>query len=263
MGNFLSNLSYKHIIYVIVSIITVYGIYYMYQNYGKQVIENRKKLVLEDSHKENVETLSNQFKIEHLNQVREENQAQIKNSNSEKLYNTSLYPFFDITIGNENAGRIHFELFDEIVPRTCMNFRTLCMKSVTGKGEADYKGVPFHRIIKDFMIQCGDTTNGDGTGGMSIYGRNFEDENFELTHNQEGLLSMANSGPNTNGSQFFITTKAPLKHLDNKHVVFGMVVKGYDIIKKIENVHTIQTMDNDIPAVPVYVSNCGLEELNE
>lgn len=256
MGNFLSNLSYKHIIYVVISIIAIYGIYYWYQNYGKQAVESRKQKVLED----NTEELTNQLKVEHMNQVREESNTRIKNSDSEKLYNTSLYPFFDINVGDQTMGRVHFELFDEIVPRTCMNFRTLCMKSVTGKGEADYKGVPFHRIIKNFMVQCGDTTNGDGTGGMSIYGRNFEDENFELSHNQEGLLCMANAGPNTNGSQFFITTKAPLKHLDGKHVVFGMVVKGYEIIKKIEK---MQTNQDDSPTVQVYVSNCGLEELNE
>ncbi len=260
MGNFLSNLSYKHIVYVVISIITVYGIYYWYQNYGKAMIQSRKQKVVEDTHKENIETLTNQLKVEHLNQVREENQTQIRNSDVEKLYNTSLYPFFDINVGDKTLGRVHFELFDENVPRTCMNFRTLCMKSVTGKGESDYKGVPFHRIIKGFMVQCGDTTNGDGTGGMSIYGRNFEDENFEFTHNQEGLLSMANAGPNTNGSQFFITTKAPLKHLDGKHVVFGMVAKGYDIIKKIEK---LQTNEDDSPIVPVYISNCGLEELPE
>jgi cyclophilin family peptidyl-prolyl cis-trans isomerase len=260
MGSFLSsltrNLTYKHVIIVVVAIIIAYGAYYFYQNYGKAMIENRKQKVLED----NSEKISNQLKVEHMTQVREENEAQIRNHDGEKLYNTSLYPFFDINIGNDYVGRVHFELFDEIVPRTCMNFRTLCMKSVTGKGEADYKGVPFHRIIRDFMVQCGDTTNGDGTGGMSIYGRNFQDENFELTHNQEGLLSMANAGPNTNGSQFFITTKAPLKHLDGKHVVFGMVTKGYEIIKKIEK---LQTNSDDSPTVPVYISNCGLEELNE
>ncbi len=260
MGSFISSLSqkisYKHIIFVVLSIIILYGIYYVYKNYGKSLIENRKKEVIED----NVEELTNQLKLEHIKQISEENQSQIKNSSAEKIYNTSLYPYFDINAGSTYLGRVYFELFDEIVPRTCMNFRTLCMKSITGKGEADYINVPFHRIIKNFMVQCGDTTNGDGTGGMSIYGRNFEDENFELTHNQEGLLSMANAGPNTNGSQFFITTKAPLKHLDGKHVVFGMVVKGYDIIKKIEN---METNEDDSPKVPVYVSNCGLEEYNE
>ncbi len=260
MGGFLSNLSknvtYKHVIVVVVSIIIIYGIYYWYQNYGKTYIENRKQKVLEDKEEE----LNNQLKIEHMDQIRTENKKQNENNYSDKLYNTSLYPYFDIQIGNNYAGRVYFELFDEIVPRTCMNFRTLCMKSVTGKGEADYKGVPFHRVIKNFMIQCGDTTNGDGTGGMSIYGRNFEDENFELTHNQTGLLSMANAGPNTNGSQFFITTKAPLQHLDGKHVVFGMVVKGYEIIKKIEK---LQTNENDVPYEEVRVIDCGLEELKE
>jgi cyclophilin family peptidyl-prolyl cis-trans isomerase len=254
MGNLLSSISWKNVLYVVVLAVAVYGIYYAYKHYGKKALEDRAEHV----QKVRAAEATDQLKVEHMTQVREENQEKIRNNDAEKIYNTSLYPFFDIKIGNEDAGRVHFELFDEIVPRTCMNFRTLCMKSVSGKGDADYKGVPFHRIIKNFMIQCGDTTNGDGTGGMSIYGRNFEDENFELTHNQEGLLSMANAGPNTNGSQFFITTKAPLKHLDGKHVVFGMVTKGYEIIKRIEK---LQTNGDDSPTIPVYVSNCGLEEL--
>ncbi len=254
MGNLLSSISWKHVMYVTILAVVVYGIYYAYKHYGKKALQDRAEHV----QKVRNEEATNQLKVEHMTQVQQENQEKIRNSDGEKLYNTALYPYFDIKIGNEDAGRVHFELFDEIVPRTCMNFRTLCMKSVTGKGEADYKGVPFHRVIKNFMIQCGDTTNGDGTGGMSIYGRNFQDENFELTHNQEGLLSMANAGPNTNGSQFFITTKAPLPHLDGKHVVFGMVTKGYDIIKRIEK---LQTNGDDSPVLPVYVSNCGLEEL--
>ncbi len=256
MGNLLSHMSWKKILFIAVIAIAVYGIYIWYQKYGKAMLEARAQKVIEDRGEDAVD----QLKVEHMSQVREESAHNIRNRDSEKIQNTSLYPFFDIQIGDEDAGRIYFELFDEIVPRTCMNFRTLCMKSITGKGEADYKGVPFHRIIPNFMVQCGDTTNGDGTGGMSIYGRTFEDENFELTHNQPGLLSMANAGANTNGSQFFITTKAPLKHLDGKHVVFGMVAKGYNIIKRIEK---METDEGDAPKIPVFVRNCGLEELPE
>ncbi len=256
MGNLLSNFSWKKLLFIAVIAIAVYGIYQWYQTSGKKMLKDRATKV-EEAKSEEFKT---QITLEDMNQIRETSATNIQKSGSEKIMNTSLYPYFDIKIGSEDASRVYFELFDEIVPRTCMNFRTLCMKSVTGKGEADYKGVPFHRIIKNFMIQCGDTTNGDGTGGVSIYGRKFEDENFELDHNQPGLLSMANAGPNTNGSQFFITTKAPLKHLDGKHVVFGMVVKGYDIIKRIEK---METNEDDSPRVPVYVSDCGLEELPE
>jgi cyclophilin family peptidyl-prolyl cis-trans isomerase len=181
-------------------------------------------------------------------------------STHEQIGNTSLYPYFDITIGGEPAGRVVMELFDENLPRTCRNFRTLCVKrainSANADDEPDYKGTPFHRVIPGFMIQGGDTTNGDGTGGMSIFGRRFEDEGFEYRHNQEGLLSMANAGPNTNGSQFFITTK-PAPHLDGKHVVFGIVLKGYDVIKRIER---LETDGGDRPLQPVIIADCGLME---
>ena len=163
--------------------------------------------------------------------------------------------FFDITIGRSNAGKVVFELFSDKVPKTAENFRALCTgeKGMGKSGKAvHFKNSSFHRIIPQFMIQGGDFTRGNGTGGESIYGMKFADENFSLRHDKPGLLSMANAGPNTNGSQFFVTTvKTPW--LDGKHVVFGQVVEGMEIVKKIEACGS----QSGAPREQVTITDCG------
>ncbi|KAL9025527.1 MAG: hypothetical protein Q9196_005668, partial [Gyalolechia fulgens] len=137
--------------------------------------------------------------------------------------------YFDVTINDGPPARIIFDLYYDVVPRTAENFRALCTRE---KGFG-YQGSAFHRIIPGFMLQGGDFTAGNGTGGKSIYGAKFHDENFVRKHEKPFLLSMANSGPNTNGSQFFITT-VPTPHLNGKHTVFGEVHSGQDYVKAIE-----------------------------
>ncbi|KAM0849134.1 hypothetical protein ACQ4PT_053916 [Festuca glaucescens] len=163
--------------------------------------------------------------------------------------------FFDILIGQTRAGRVTMELFADKVPRTADNFRLLCTgaKGLGACGKPlHYKGSAFHRIIPGFMCQGGDFTRGNGTGGESIYGAKFADENFKLRHTGPGVLSMANSGPNTNGSQFFICTEKT-SWLDGKHVVFGQVVDGYGVVEKMEKVGS----SSGKPAQPVVIEDCG------
>ena len=186
--------------------------------------------------------------------------------------------WFDIEIGGEPIGRIEIGLFGKTVPKTVKNFAELAKKPV-GEG---YKGSIFHRVIKDFMIQGGDFTNKDGTGGRSIYGDRFPDENFKLKHYGVGWLSMANAGKDTNGSQFFLTTKKT-PWLDGRHVVFGKVIKGMvlttfyfsfisvncskrydwfhqDVVRKVENT---KTDGRDKPAKDIVIADCGAEVVAE
>lgn len=167
--------------------------------------------------------------------------------------------FFDILIGKMKAGRIVMELFADVTPKTAENFRALCTgeKGLTTCGKPlHYKGSAFHRIIPNFMCQGGDFTRGNGTGGESIYGAKFADENFKIKHTGPGILSMANAGPNTNGSQFFICTDKT-SWLDGKHVVFGKVVDGYSVVKEMEKVGS----DGGKTSSNVVIEDCG--EVNE
>lgn len=163
--------------------------------------------------------------------------------------------FFDIEIDGKKTGRIVMGLYGDVVPKTVQNFLHLCIcDKGTGKmgKELCYKTSTFHRIIPGFMIQGGDFTMGNGMGGESIYGEKFEDENFKIRHTGPGLLSMANAGPNTNGSQFFITT-AKTEWLDGKHVVFGRVMSGMRIVREIEAVGS----QSGTPSKEVVIVNCG------
>ncbi|GMI83541.1 rotamase CYP 3, cyclophilin 19 [Hibiscus trionum] len=163
--------------------------------------------------------------------------------------------FFDMTIGGQPTGRIVMELFADVTPRTAENFRALCTgeKGVGKSGKPlHYKGSCFHRVIPNFMCQGGDFTAGNGTGGESIYGSKFADENFVKKHTGPGILSMANAGPGTNGSQFFICT-AKTEWLDGKHVVFGQVVEGLEVVRAIEKVGS----SGGRTSKPVVVADCG------
>jgi len=156
--------------------------------------------------------------------------------------------FFEVKADNKNLGRIVMELRSDVVPKTAENFRQLC----TGEPGFGFRDTVFHRIIPGFMCQGGDMTHGDGRGGKSIYGRKFQDENFKLKHTGPGILSMANAGPNTNGSQFFICT-AVTSWLDGAHVVFGEVVEGLEVVKQMERLGS----RSGRTAAKVWISDCG------
>jgi len=162
--------------------------------------------------------------------------------------------FMDVNIGETPAGRLKMELFSDIVPKSAENFRQLCTGEYRVNSRPQgYKNATFHRVVPNFMCQGGDFLKGDGTGSFSIYGDKFPDENFQEKHTGPGLLSMANSGPNTNGCQFFITT-AKCDFLDGKHVVFGKVIDGMLTLRKIENV---PTGPNNRPKLVVKITECG------
>lgn len=164
--------------------------------------------------------------------------------------------FFDVDIDKQRIGRIVIGLYGQIVPKTVENFRALCTgekdKGSSGK-ELHYKGTPFHRIISGFMIQGGDTVSGDGRGSESIYGGTFPDENFKIKHSHAGVVSMVNSGPDSNGSQFFITT-VKAGWLDGEHVVLGKVIQGMDTVYAIEGGAGTY---NGKPRKKVVIADCG------
>jgi len=160
--------------------------------------------------------------------------------------------FFDVTADGAAVGRIVMELRADVVPKTAENFRQLCVGVNKDGKQLGYKGSPFHRVIPGFMCQGGDFTNQNGTGGVSIYGGKFPDENFTLKHTGAGILSMANAGPGTNGSQFFLCT-AQTTWLDGKHVVFGSVTEGMDVVKKVEGFGS----QSGKTSKKIVVANCG------
>jgi len=156
--------------------------------------------------------------------------------------------FFDVKAGDKSLGRVVMELRSDVVPKTAENFRQMC----TGEAGFGYANTSFHRIIPGFMCQGGDMTHGDGRGGKSIYGRKFADENFKLKHTKPGILSMANAGPNTNGSQFFICT-AVTSWLDGAHVVFGEVIDGMEVVKAMERLGSRSGRVSE----KVWIADCG------
>jgi len=217
-------MNYKIIIISILIIIICYTIYKLYKN--KKEIENIKYIPQNTITK----NINNEIKPD---------KPVIEQKKGTRV-------FFDLYIGKHQLGRIIILCYDDICPKTVDNFVSL--------SKIEYKGSIFHRVIKDFMIQGGDYENNNGTGGESIHGKTFDDENLSLKHNRKGLVSMANAGPNTNGSQFFITL-GPCNHLDGKHVIFGEVIEG---INYIDMIGELETDSNDKPIQDVTIYNSGI-----
>jgi cyclophilin family peptidyl-prolyl cis-trans isomerase len=232
----------------IISIIVIIALLYFYfsKNTNNKNIEAKKKNNKNTKTQEQINTKLIKLKNTNKEKNKAKNKVKNKIKNKVKKIKDDLV-YLDIQINKKRFGKIIIKLFSNIVPDTCYNFRSLCQNK-------SYCKSPFHRIIQDFMIQGGDFTQGNGTGGESIWGDKFDDENFNISHDQRYLLSMANTGPNTNGSQFFITT-GNASHLDGKHVVFGKVVDGLDIV---DYLNEIETGNDDRPQDNVIISDCGV-----
>ena len=228
----------KLLIIIILLLIIVFIYFNLFSNDNKNNLDIEiKSNELEDEIKEDDEDVLHSEDIDSMFNISE--------GNEEEDINNKNIVYLDIDVNN-HRGRILISLNNKITPKTSKNFSVLCEKKA-------YVNSPFHRVIKDFMIQGGDFTNYDGTGGISIYGNKFNDENFTLK-NDRGTISMANSGPNTNGSQFFISTKDN-NFLDGKHVVFGKVIKGMDLVDYIENV---ETDENNKPLNEILIVDSGI-----
>lgn len=254
----------KQFIFAIIVILVIAVAYYFYQRQKDQKKQDLKKeeereqeseleiereLQKREEIKNTKEKEKEKYELKKRILMQKQIQKQKEQEQKKKTPKEDLV-YMDIGVNGEHSGRIVIKLFSNVVPKTCNNFRTLC----NNNKKLSYKNSPFHRIIKDFMLQGGDFTNENGTGGMSIYGNKFEDENFDIPHDQSYLLSMANSGPNTNGSQFFITT-SETPHLDGKHVVFGIVIKGHEVV---DQLNEIETGGNDKPIDDVRILDCGM-----
>ena len=228
----------KLLIIIILLLIIVFIYFNLFSNDNKNNLDIEiKSNELEDEIKEDDEDVLHSEDIDSMFNISE--------GNEEEDINNKNIVYLDIDINN-HRGRILISLNNKITPKTSKNFSVLCEKKA-------YVNSPLHRVIKDFMIQGGDFTNYDGTGGISIYGNKFNDENFTLK-NDRGTISMANSGPNSNGSQFFISTKDN-NFLDGKHVVFGKVIKGMDLVDYIENV---ETDENNKPLNEILIVDSGI-----
>ncbi len=208
---------------VVIIILIIYLLNLIYNNIYKT------KKILKKSKKSQTKSQKSIKKTQKITKDTQNKENDVKENFKNK--NNNLIIKFGLL---DETYDVEFKLYDDITPMTCKNFRTIALKGLNNK---TYNGCAMHRVIKKFMLQGGDILNGNGTGSTSIYGDQFKDENFIKKHDKAGLLSMANSGPNTNGSQFFITT-VPTPHLDGKHVVFGEVVRGIEHIRKFENLPT-------------------------